>query len=167
LTWLLYVFTFIELEEVLTLFKNFVKRNRPSLDIDAVATGETWFGEDALSTGLCDELRTVDDVLIEYIDCGYDVYQVRYDPPQVENGLNRLLPVGASRSSRSRRLSSSNTNNTKSGFLATMVRGFISMVKEEIMIELDGSNALDRNDDLKRRYMVHDSHVSQNVRSEI
>jgi hypothetical protein len=109
----------------------------------------------------------VDDVLIEYIDCGYDVYQVRYDPPQVENGLNRLLPVGASRSSRSRRLSSSNTNNRKSGFLATMVRGFISMVKEEIMIELDGSIALDRNDDLKRRYMVHDSHVSQNVRSEI
>merc|ERR1712241_573442 len=30
-----------DLEEVLVLFKSFVKKNRPSLDIESVATGET------------------------------------------------------------------------------------------------------------------------------
>ena len=35
-----------------------MKENRPSLDIDKVATGETWFGQDALDRNLCDEIRT-------------------------------------------------------------------------------------------------------------
>lgn len=42
-----------DLEDVLVLFRGFVAENRPSLDIDKVATGETWFGEDALKMGLC------------------------------------------------------------------------------------------------------------------
>ena len=32
-----------------------VSTNRPSLDIELVATGETWLGPDALAKGLCDE----------------------------------------------------------------------------------------------------------------
>lgn len=32
-----------------------------------MATGETWFGEDALARKLCDELKTVDDVLLEFL----------------------------------------------------------------------------------------------------
>ena len=75
------------------LFKSFVKENRPSLDIDAVATGETWFGEDALERGLCDELRTVDDVLCEFVDEGYNVYSVTYDPTSNDvSPLAGLLP---------------------------------------------------------------------------
>jgi ClpP class serine protease len=54
-----------DIEKVLVLFKNFVASQRPQLDIDAVATGETWFGADALARGLCDELKTTDDVLLE------------------------------------------------------------------------------------------------------
>merc|ERR1719199_384537 len=45
-------------------FKAFVATQRPQLDIDAVATGETWFGEDAVARKLCDELKTFDDVLL-------------------------------------------------------------------------------------------------------
>ena len=41
---------------MLLLFKGFVKQNRPNLDIEKVATGETWFGPDALKEGLVDEL---------------------------------------------------------------------------------------------------------------
>ena len=65
-----------DLEDILTLFKSFVKRNRPQLDIDSVATGEIWFGPDALEKNLCDELATVDEVLMGFVREGHDVYQV-------------------------------------------------------------------------------------------
>jgi ClpP class serine protease len=84
----------------LTLFRNFVKENRPQLDMDKVATGETWFGKDALDRGLCDELKTVDEVLMEFVDKGYDVYEVEYAPPkQPLQGLGGLFQQsGSSRS---------------------------------------------------------------------
>ena len=53
-----------ELEETHTLFKNFVKSQRPMLDIDSVATGEHWLGTRALELGLVDELKTSDDYLM-------------------------------------------------------------------------------------------------------
>ena len=65
-----------DITEIFNLFKGFVKSQRPQLDIENVATGETWFGEDALERGLCDELGTADDVLLDFIDQGYDVYEV-------------------------------------------------------------------------------------------
>ena len=48
------------------LFKNFVQRFRPQLDLAKVATGEYWFGEEALKLGLVDELRTSDDYLLSF-----------------------------------------------------------------------------------------------------
>ncbi|MGE3841658.1 MAG: protease SohB [Vicinamibacterales bacterium] len=54
-----------ELEDVHHLFQEFVKTNRPSVDIDAVATGEHWYGTRALTLGLVDELRTSDDLLLD------------------------------------------------------------------------------------------------------
>jgi len=80
-----------DIEEVFALFRDFVKANRPQLDIEKVATGETWFGEDALERKLCDEIKTVDDVLVEYVDGGYDVYEVEYSPPD-KSPLGKLLP---------------------------------------------------------------------------
>lgn len=65
-----------DIAEIFNLFKSFVKNQRPQLDIETVATGETWFGEDALAKGLCDELGTADDVLLDFVDSGYDVYEV-------------------------------------------------------------------------------------------
>ncbi|NQZ11265.1 MAG: protease SohB [Algicola sp.] len=57
-----------ELEEVHTLFKDFVVGNRASLDIDSVATGEHWYGSDALKKGLVDHLQTSDDYLMSKSD---------------------------------------------------------------------------------------------------
>ena len=54
-----------ELEETHDHFKEFVKSQRPSLDIDAVATGEHWLGRRALELGLVDELMTSDDYLMQ------------------------------------------------------------------------------------------------------
>ena len=41
-----------ELEETHGLFKSFVSANRPALDIAKVATGEVWYGQNALAEGL-------------------------------------------------------------------------------------------------------------------
>lgn len=49
-----------QLETTHDLFKNFVTQNRPQLDITKVATGEFWYGEDALKLGLVDEIKTSD-----------------------------------------------------------------------------------------------------------
>ncbi|GMH72314.1 hypothetical protein TL16_g05884, partial [Triparma laevis f. inornata] len=67
-----------DVEQILVLFKDFVSANRPSLDIDKVATGETWFGEDALELGLCDELMTKDELILEKIEEGFDAFSVAY-----------------------------------------------------------------------------------------
>uniref|UniRef100_A0A7S3K1Z5 Peptidase S49 domain-containing protein n=1 Tax=Aureoumbra lagunensis TaxID=44058 RepID=A0A7S3K1Z5_9STRA len=71
-----------DLEDVLKLFKSWVAQNRPSLDIDSVATGETWYGERALEKGLCDELRTFDDVLLDKLHSGADVFSITYRDPK-------------------------------------------------------------------------------------
>ncbi len=54
-----------DLEETHRLFKDFVKSQRPGLDIDKVATGEYWLGMQAQELGLVDELQTSDDYLME------------------------------------------------------------------------------------------------------
>ena len=54
-----------DLEQIHALFKQFVTRFRPSLDLDAVADGGHWFGEDALKLGLVDEIGSVDDYLMD------------------------------------------------------------------------------------------------------
>lgn len=66
-----------ELENTHHLFKAFVAENRPSLDVDKVATGETWYGRDALKQGLVDDLKTSDAYIQEHLT-DWDVYEVRY-----------------------------------------------------------------------------------------
>lgn len=84
-----------DIEQVLTLFKTFVARNRPQLDIETVATGETWFGPDALQRNLVDALRTSDDVILDRAKhVGTRVYNVRYQPRSPAAGLAALLESG-------------------------------------------------------------------------
>lgn len=54
-----------ELEETHQLFKDYIRRFRPSLAIERIATGEYWLGERALELGLIDALQTSDDYLLE------------------------------------------------------------------------------------------------------
>ena len=54
-----------ELDETHQLFKQFVAQHRPHLDVDRVATGEHWFGQQALRLNLVDEILTSDDVLLQ------------------------------------------------------------------------------------------------------
>lgn len=66
-----------ELEETHSLFKSFVSANRPALDIAKVATGEVWYGQNALSEGLIDELQTSDAFVQERL-ADWDVFEVRF-----------------------------------------------------------------------------------------
>lgn len=53
-----------ELEETHQLFKDFVSKYRPSLDVEQVATGEHWYGKDAIKRNLVDELQTSDSYIL-------------------------------------------------------------------------------------------------------
>ena len=53
-----------QLELTHVLFKSFVHRYRPKMDIAKVATGEFWYGENAMALGLVDEISTSDAYLL-------------------------------------------------------------------------------------------------------
>lgn len=67
-----------ELEDTHQLFKAFIHENRPDLDIDKVATGEHWYGSQALELGLIDEIKTSDDIIVEALK-DKNVYAVKYE----------------------------------------------------------------------------------------
>ena len=126
-----------DLEGVLTQFAGFVKENRPSLDIDSVATGETWFGQAALEKGLCDSIQTVDDLLLEYVDQGYDVYEIDYSPPpEVPAGLAQLLP--------------SSSQEGAGSFPLRAIRWMVNMIADEVQA------AIAEQGSVKNRYMAKD-----------
>lgn len=54
-----------QIEQTHELFKSFIAEHRPALDLDKVATGEIWYGSDAVEAGLVDEIKTSDDFLLE------------------------------------------------------------------------------------------------------
>jgi len=66
-----------ELEETHGLFKQFVATNRPAVDVDKVATGEVWYGSQALDEGLIDAVSTSDSYL-QAQTSERDLYEVHY-----------------------------------------------------------------------------------------
>lgn len=57
-----------ELEETHKLFKDFVTKYRPQLDVEKVATGEHWYGEDAIALNLIDKLETSDSYIMSQME---------------------------------------------------------------------------------------------------
>jgi len=54
-----------QIEQTHELFKAFIADHRPDLDLEKVATGDIWYGSDAVEAGLVDEIKTSDDFLLE------------------------------------------------------------------------------------------------------
>jgi len=81
-----------EIEETHGLFKTFVSTQRPSLNIDLVATGEHWFATQAIDKGLIDVIKTSDDALLEQ-QSERQIYKVKY---KVKKGLSDKLALGLS-----------------------------------------------------------------------
>lgn len=80
-----------DLEITHQLFKEFVATNRPHLNIDEIATGETWLGTAALDKQLIDSIVTSDQYLMDKAKQA-DLYVVHY---HIKKGLNERLGLGA------------------------------------------------------------------------
>ncbi|MCL1085249.1 protease SohB [Shewanella glacialipiscicola] len=81
-----------ELEETHVLFKEFVGKYRPELDLAKVATGEHWYGQQAIELGLVDAISTSDDVIMSLAG-ERNVYKIRY---QIRKKLADKIAHGAS-----------------------------------------------------------------------
>lgn len=66
-----------QIEDVHTLFKDFVKSNRPQLEVDEIATGEHWYGSRAIDLKLVDEITTSDDYLLD-LSKSAEIYEVTF-----------------------------------------------------------------------------------------
>ena len=66
-----------EVEDIHLLFKDFIVKNRPDVDILKVSTGEHWPGLRAIEHKLVDELKTSDDYLLERSQQA-DIYELSY-----------------------------------------------------------------------------------------
>lgn len=64
-----------ELQQTHALFKHFVEKYRQQLSVEQVATGEHWYGQDALDLNLVDELKTSDEYLLSLL-AEHDVYSI-------------------------------------------------------------------------------------------
>ena len=147
-----------DVEGILKLFKTFVHTNRPQLEIDEVATGETWFGTDALDRGLCDEIATADDILGQYVDAGYDVFDVKYDPePELGPGLLTALPIGQS----------NGNGGLVKGLVSYAVRSIAPAAKEAIEEEVRKISMEQGRGDVTQRYMMKDpSNAVERIRAQ-
>lgn len=80
-----------QLEETHVLFKSFVSEYRPQMDIAKVATGEFWYGENAIKLGLVDEIRTSDDYLLSKVK-SHQIIKVSFEPkPTLSDKLSGVL----------------------------------------------------------------------------
>ncbi len=65
-----------ELQQTHVLFKHFVEKYRPQLNVEKVATGEHWYGQDALDLKLIDKLQTSDEYLLSLLP-QHDIYAIQ------------------------------------------------------------------------------------------
>ena len=87
-----------ELEDTHQLFKEFVKAQRPALDVDKVATGEHWLARRGLDLGLVDQLRTSDDYLLSRA-AEANLYRVSFERmPSLRERIGRSVAEAMSRS---------------------------------------------------------------------
>lgn len=77
-----------EIEEVHSLFKKIIKDHRNDIDLSKVATGEHWYGQQALGLKLVDEIKTSDDLLLE-LNRDATLYEISYTTPR--NLMSKLL----------------------------------------------------------------------------
>ena len=87
-----------EIEDLHALFQEFVADKRPALDMEKVATGESWYGRRAIELNLVDEIMTSDEYLMRRC-ADAEVFELRWVVPkkplekvleQIESRLGQL-----------------------------------------------------------------------------
>ena len=87
-----------ELEDTHQLFKEFVKANRPKLDVEQLSTGEHWLARRGMELGLVDQIRTSDEYLVERA-AQANVYRVSFERPRsLPERLGRAAATSIDRS---------------------------------------------------------------------
>lgn len=83
-----------ELDAVHRRFKEHVKRFRPNVDIEKLATGEHWLAEDALKLGLVDEICCSDDYIARQLEItsGAAVY-LQWKKEEKHSKLERIMKL--------------------------------------------------------------------------
>lgn len=67
-----------EIEDIHGQFKELITKHRQQIDIQKVATGEHWLGQEALTLKLVDEIKTSDDYLMEQ-SLDATVYEISFE----------------------------------------------------------------------------------------
>lgn len=67
-----------DVETIHEIFKQWVKDHRPSVDIDKVATGETWVAMQAKERYMVDEIKTSDECIVAACE-NADVFEVEFE----------------------------------------------------------------------------------------
>lgn len=70
-----------DIEGIHALFRDYVLKNRPQLNIEEVATGEHWLAKDALDLKLIDKLQTSDDYIISKL-AKFNAYKIEVHAKQ-------------------------------------------------------------------------------------
>lgn len=70
-----------DLQEMHTLFQNHIKKHRPEVELEKVATGEHWQGLNAKSLGLVDEIKTSDEYLVKKLNQA-EILKISYIGPK-------------------------------------------------------------------------------------
>ena len=89
---------FIEdLEETHSLFKDYVAERRPQVDMAKIATGEVWYGAQAMELALVDEIKTSDEYLMQRVEDA-EVFEVNYKTkPKLHQRLGMAAEQSADR----------------------------------------------------------------------
>lgn len=67
-----------EVETMHDIFKKWIKDHRPDVDIDKIATGETWVGTQAKERYMVDEINTSDECIVSACE-NADLYEVEFE----------------------------------------------------------------------------------------
>ena len=67
-----------DVENIHQIFKDWVKTYRPSVEIDTIATGETWVGSQAKDRYMVDDIKTSDECVIEACETS-EVYEIKFE----------------------------------------------------------------------------------------
>lgn len=87
-----------DVETIHEIFKQWVKDHRPSVDIDKVATGETWVAMQAKERYMVDDIRTSDECIVSACETA-DVFEVEFEfKKSIQDKLGSAFEGAASRS---------------------------------------------------------------------
>lgn len=88
-----------DINRIHQLFKDFIQKHRQDIDIDKIATGEFWFGVDAKTLNLVDDIMTSDAYLLQQMN-KHDVFLLQsYTEPTLAEklGLTDHLAVNGTK----------------------------------------------------------------------